>query len=100
MANQAGHTDDSWRLAEKALQLAREGTDERVLGQVHNILGILSRGRGELSGAEDHLTRCLEIAEGSQDAGMRIAALNNLASLYAETGRLDEASPCARDAHV
>jgi DNA-binding SARP family transcriptional activator len=67
------------RLAREALSLAERARDDRALAQAHNILGILNGDRA-------HLERSLALAERIGDAGIRVAALNNLALACGRAG--------------
>jgi len=74
-------------LAERAQRFAADAGSDAALAQIHNMLGMLSRRRGAMAEARDHLERSLALTEGDLDPGPRVAALNNLALLYAEEGR-------------
>lgn len=69
-------------IALEALHHAEQEKDAYAESQVHNILGILARSEGNFDAAIGHLDHSLAIAEKSQDPGMRVAALNNLALVY------------------
>ena len=85
-AHRSGDTDTAERLAGEALALA-ETTDEiDALAQVHNILGILAKGRSDLPAALDHLQQSADLADMLSEPTARIAALNNLALAQGETG--------------
>jgi tetratricopeptide (TPR) repeat protein len=85
-AHRQGVTDEAWRLANLALSFAEQAGEPPALAQVHNILGILSRNRGELEEARGHLAHSLEEAVSTGLIGAKIAALNNLSLIEADTG--------------
>jgi DNA-binding SARP family transcriptional activator len=85
-AHRAGDPDTAQRLASEALVLAEKAEELDALAQVHNLLGILAKSRGDITGALDHLDRSAELASELSDPSARIAALNNLALARGENG--------------
>lgn len=80
LAHHQSHKDaDAFKQAKRALALAQKGKDTRALAQVHNILGILARTRGEWDVARKHLEASRTLAEKDREVGAHAAALNNLA---------------------
>lgn len=76
-----------------------EATDDvHALAQAHNVLGILARNQGDLDLARDHLERSLALAETLNDPGARVAALNNLALVWAADGEAERALQLAETA--
>lgn len=71
--------------------LALAQQDPLALAQAHNILGMLSRSRGNYPGAVEHFRSSLDFAGRVSEPGLQIAALNNLAHLQADLGTLEEA---------
>ena len=96
VAHQRGEPDLALERARQALDLA-EG-DEQALAQVHNVLGVLASGSGDLDGARRHLERSLALAEALGDPAARVAALNNLALACANGGELGQALQSAETA--
>ncbi len=83
-AHRRGREAEAARLANEALALAERARDDRALAQAHNILGIVT-------GERSHLERALAIAERIGDAGVRVAAMNNLALAHRRAGDHDRA---------
>ncbi|HVQ89140.1 MAG TPA: BTAD domain-containing putative transcriptional regulator [Actinomycetes bacterium] len=82
----------------EALGLAETSGDERALAQAHNVLGVLAAGKGELDKAAKHLTVSFDYSKGVPDLELGVAALNNLARLHTQAGRIDEALASAQQA--
>jgi predicted ATPase/DNA-binding SARP family transcriptional activator len=78
-----GEIDRALELARRALALAEKAGDQGPLARAYNILGIIARNAGSLEEAEYHLERSLQYAQGEGRSQARIAALNNLALVYA-----------------
>ena len=89
VAHHRGEPELALERARRALDLA-EG-DERALARVHNVLGVLASGSGDLDGARGHLERSLELARALGDQAAQVAALNNLALAYRNGGELGQA---------
>lgn len=66
-------------LSAQALTLAEEAGDVQVLARAHGAAGTLAAAQGKRSTARKHLERGLALAEHSDDAETRVAALNSLA---------------------
>ncbi len=86
------------KLANAALRHAKSAGDPSALAHAYNVVGVLAGAAGDRVKAETALTASLDEALEVEDSGPRIAALNNLARLFAESGRLDEALPTAAEA--
>lgn len=86
-AHRQSQNDRAWTLANQALETASVAGDRRALAECHNIVGMLSRHRGDLTQAASHLESSLQLATAAADQGARLAALNNLALLHAATGQ-------------
>jgi DNA-binding SARP family transcriptional activator/Tfp pilus assembly protein PilF len=84
-AHRRGDPEGAAAFAGQALELATAGGDPATLAQVHNLLGILAKGSGDLETARGHLERSLEHAVTQPRA--RIAALNNLALVARAAGQ-------------
>lgn len=97
-AQQFGEIEQAVDLAHQALQLANAAADSMALAKAHNILGILARNRQDLTMARQHLEKSLAYAEQSKNPEARIAALNNLGLVYAESDQLDTAIDYAQEA--
>lgn len=97
-ARQRGQRGVALALGEEALALAEAAGDTRALAQVHNMLGVLATGRGELDAAREHLERSLALTESFNEPSVRAAALNNLALAYGASGDTEQAIACAEAA--
>jgi len=86
------------KLANVALRRAKSAGDPSALAHAYNVVGVLAGAAGDRTKAEAALTASLDQALQVADTGPRIAALNNLSRLLAESGRLDEALPTAAEA--
>lgn len=87
---QGNHPARALDLAQRSLELARAVNDERTLAQVHNTLGLIARHTGDLAAARTHLEASSRYAARLDHLATQVAALNNLALLYAgeqETAR-------------
>jgi len=91
VAYHQGQLDQAVDRARQALSMSGTDGEPQALAQAHNILGILTHGRGDQSLARDHLLRSSALAEGIGDAGIRAAALNNLALVYGRDGDVEAA---------
>jgi tetratricopeptide (TPR) repeat protein len=90
-AHRLGRDTDAAELAAASLGLAEEADDATAQAQAHNILGVLAARRGDRSQACVELEQSLALAEAGDDVVSRIAALNNLALVEGDVGRLDVA---------
>jgi DNA-binding SARP family transcriptional activator len=86
-----GKIEQAKGLASQAQRLAEASRSLPALAQAYNNLGILARASGDLSAADQHLNRSLEISYALEDPARQAASMNNLARLYADKGQLDEA---------
>jgi len=84
-AHRSGDGARAKRLAAEALTLAERSGDKRALAQAHNILGILTAGRG----ARTHLETSVSLARELGDPEAHVAALNNLALALKGAGQID-----------
>lgn len=82
----------------RALTAAEEAENDVVLAEVHNLLGLLARRRGDAADGSAHLQVSLAHAARLTDPGPRIAALNNLALMLGDEGRSAEAIDRAEEA--
>jgi DNA-binding SARP family transcriptional activator/Tfp pilus assembly protein PilF len=94
-AHRLGRDADAAELAAASLGLAERAGDERAGAQAHNILGVLATRRGDAANARAELEQSLTLAEASDDVVARIAALNNLALVDGDVGRLEAARALA-----
>ena len=85
---QRGDGERAQALAQQSLEAAK---DNSGYAQAHNILGILARKSGDAPRARHHLEASLAAAETLEVPDARIAALNNLALVYCDSGDLDVA---------
>jgi tetratricopeptide (TPR) repeat protein len=84
-----GRDADGEPFAQRAVSIARESGDQRLMGLTLNSLGIVLSGEGKKERAEPVLRRSLALlAPGSLDSAR---AANNLATLYLDTGQYDKA---------
>jgi tetratricopeptide (TPR) repeat protein len=97
-AFQQGQGERALELSKMALELAEEAGEPQALAQAHNMLGILARHAEDFEAASLHLEKSLAFAERSEEAGARVAALNNLALAYGDQGKLDNALSLAQAA--
>jgi len=86
-----GQPGRATELAHEALNLADAADDSRAEAQVHNILGVFARSRGDADEALDHLQRSLDLAREFCDGPAEGAALNNLALVHRDAGALPAA---------
>ncbi len=91
VAHQSGEANRAQVLAEQAFALAATSADPSVQSQVHNLLGVLARRRGDLGIADHNLQQSLRLAQDQRDAVAQVAALNNLALVCEEGGEIDRA---------
>lgn len=77
--------------AERALQIFTEVGALRHKAGAHRLLGMVSRKRGEVALAESHLRSALEIAAGACAPLIEADAAKELAGLYENVGRREDA---------
>jgi DNA-binding SARP family transcriptional activator/tetratricopeptide (TPR) repeat protein len=85
-------------VASQALELAERSEDDVALAQVHNVLGVLASGKGDMEAAIGHLESSSTHAQASSDISLRVAALNNLSRVHADMGEVDKALAYAHEA--
>jgi DNA-binding SARP family transcriptional activator len=93
-----GDADRAMTLARRAWELAHASDDRRALARAHNLLGVVSGGKGEAAQARAHLEQSLALAESLGEPGPRAAALNNLALVCGASGETDRAVQLAEQA--
>ncbi|WP_313915495.1 serine/threonine-protein kinase [Tahibacter sp.] len=92
METNNGRKFDAEKTAQEALALREAATppDESELADSWNTLGLVVRGIGGRDAeAESYLKRALEVRQ--QTGGNTLAVMHNLAGVYANQGKLDEA---------
>jgi len=99
-AHHRGDDEEAARLARTSLSLAEEAQDVHALARVHNMLGILEAGPGQLTKAVDYLRQSLAHPERLPDPAAQIAPLHNLAFVSWREGNLAEARELAQLALV
>ncbi|MEP7226858.1 MAG: tetratricopeptide repeat protein [Gemmatimonadales bacterium] len=77
--------------AERALQIFTEVESRRHKAGAHRLLGMVFRQRGENALAESHLRSALEMAAGACAPLIEADAAKELATLYEDVGRRDDA---------
>lgn len=77
--------------AERALQIFTEVEARRHKAGAHRLLGMVFRKRGEIALAESHLRSALEIAASACAPLIEADAAKELAALYEQVGRRDDA---------
>jgi len=87
LAHRTGDADRAIELAARARDAAEDGGQPGPLSRVRNILAIVTPDRRE---ALEHVEEALRLA--GDDAMLRMAALNNKASLISDGGDEDRAS--------
>ena len=88
-AHRRGDAAAARAFADDALQLADAAGDAATLAQVHNLLGILAKGAGDLAEARRQLEQSL--AHAVEQPSSRVAALNNLALVERAANQPDRA---------
>jgi tetratricopeptide (TPR) repeat protein len=84
------------RQYESALQLAREESQTRVIGVLHNNLGQLYQLTGNLEQSIRHYQRAIEISKQTNNRYLVASATNNLAYVYRLQGNLSQADVLCR----
>ncbi|MEO8106027.1 MAG: BTAD domain-containing putative transcriptional regulator [Actinomycetes bacterium] len=82
----------------QALALAEESGDSVSMSQATNVLGVLCSAAGNRDDAESLLIQSRVEAGSAGSVELEVAALNNLARLYAQEGSLDSAIAAADEA--
>jgi tetratricopeptide (TPR) repeat protein len=93
LAHRTGDADRAIELAARARAAAEEGGQPGPMSRVRNILAVVTPDRRE---ALDHVEEALRLA--GDDALLRMAALNNKASLISDGGDEDGATEHVREA--
>ncbi|HEY7936307.1 MAG TPA: BTAD domain-containing putative transcriptional regulator, partial [Candidatus Limnocylindrales bacterium] len=105
IAQREGDPERAEELASEALSLGEIAQDPTAVARAEDLLGIIARGRQDLALARQHLERAIaaaDVAESASaaDAGVRTAALNTLALVYADAGDRVRAIELTREALV
>ena len=95
-AAQVGDLAGSRKFARTGLRIATRTSSSLAISQAENILGILSRKEGATTKARQHLESALASSGGNLPA--RIAAVNNLALVYADEGKFDDSIRLTQEA--
>ncbi|MFN8572263.1 MAG: tetratricopeptide repeat protein [Gemmatimonadaceae bacterium] len=82
----------------RAVSLDR-GSDTAVLGEAEKILGVIARERGDLSQAEKHFTRAMELARTREDVLLQAQVAKETAELYRQQDRNRELLSSLNSAH-
>ncbi len=83
---QLGEIQDAQAMAAEILERAKLENDDLALAQAHNLLGVLLRARGKTQDAVVYLERSFSLAEALNEPSVKVAALNNLALVYQNSG--------------
>ena len=86
------------KIGEQALRLAVESGDAVSMSQAKNVLGVLACARGDCDTAVGYLQESRDQAHVAGSTELEVAALNNLARLYAQEGAIDKALVSAQEA--
>lgn len=86
-----GNWEDCQGVLTKALILANQIDDTRLLGRTNNALGALLMLKGAYSDAETYLTKASEFFEACKDEKGLIKSYGNLGNLYFRQGGYDKA---------
>jgi DNA-binding SARP family transcriptional activator len=112
IAQRDGDPERAETFAREALSLGEAAQDPTAVARAEDLLGIVARGRGDLTAAREHLERAIAAADLAEvlppsrpkdarittDPGVMIAALNTLALVCADAGDRDRAIELTRDA--
>jgi DNA-binding SARP family transcriptional activator len=112
IAHREGDLDRAETFAGEALSLGKTAEDPSAISRAEDLLGIVARSRGDLTTAREHLERAIAAADlaeslpfghpraegATTDPGVRIAALNTLALVYADAGDRTRAIELTLDA--
>jgi DNA-binding SARP family transcriptional activator len=97
-AHRGGDVERGWSLGQRALAFAEMAGDARERARAHNQLGILARARSDQPAARHHFEQSLTLAATLLDPDIRAAALNNLARVSFEAGKVEAAIALASEA--
>jgi len=86
------------KIGEQALHLAVESGDAVSMSQAKNVLGVLACAKGDCDTAVGYLQESRDLAHVAGSTELEVAALNNLARLYAQEGAIDKALVSAQEA--
>ncbi|MCH9647601.1 MAG: CHAT domain-containing protein [Deltaproteobacteria bacterium] len=86
-----GHRDEAREILVSALSGLEEATELGRASEVHNLLGVLAAGQGELDEANRHYQRADYLGELSGNEEARVHALGNFAMLSFYRGDADRA---------
>jgi DNA-binding SARP family transcriptional activator len=86
------------KIGEQALHLAVESGDAVSMSQAKNVLGVLACAKGHCDTAVGYLQESRDQAHVAGSTELEVAALNNLARLYAQEGDIDKALVSAQEA--
>jgi DNA-binding SARP family transcriptional activator/tetratricopeptide (TPR) repeat protein len=112
IAHRDGDPQRAEAFAREALSLGQAAEDPTAMARAQDLLGIVARGRGDLTAAYEHLEGAIAAADraddlppsrrkdarATSDPGVRIAALNTLALVCADAGDRARAIELTRDA--
>lgn len=84
------------RASELMCRLAARLERKDLLRQAENFAGIITRNRGDMTGALVHYQRALSLAQELDDRNSEALVLNNLASILIEVGCYSEAENCCK----
>ena len=109
IAQRQGDHERAEALAQDALSLGEGNADPMTIARAAGLLGIVARSRGDLTVARAVLERAITAAGLAEsrapaddsrigDPGVRVAALNTLALVYADSGDRDRAIALNREA--
>ncbi|MCZ3390141.1 MAG: AAA family ATPase [Actinomycetia bacterium] len=86
------------KVGEQALHLAVESGDPVSMSQAKNVLGVLACAKADFDTAVGYLRESKDEAHSAGSTELEVAALNNLARLYAQEGAIDKALGSAQEA--
>jgi ATP/maltotriose-dependent transcriptional regulator MalT/DNA-binding SARP family transcriptional activator len=86
-----GERDDAQRLANEALELARQSNDSGALATAHTVLAMVAALDGDRAGNDVHYLRALEHAERARDVLQTIRIRSNRGSHFLEEGNYPNA---------
>jgi DNA-binding SARP family transcriptional activator len=112
IAHRDGDSGRAAQLATEALILGKAAGDPMAVARAEDLLGMVSRSKGDLAAARDHLGRSIAAADLAEsllpddrtaarvriDPSVRIAALNTLALVCADAGDRHRAIELTQDA--
>jgi DNA-binding SARP family transcriptional activator len=86
-----GERDDAQRLANEALELARQSDESGALATAHTVLAMVAAMDGDRAGNDVHYLRALEHAERARDVLQTIRIRSNRGSHFLEEGNYPNA---------